>query len=160
MSRRFRICMAKGGRESARPSYGRPKWTLISREKKIPKTVFQKTFRPQFLDFSLEIESAVFWYIWNIADSMADECVAKLDEGQKDTLWKKILNNNMFHHKLWITIILLATMPLCHNAIMPQWWRMAEMCWQEIWLRTSSQSHTVKYPAAHISRLLTQQDKL
>ena len=36
MSRRFRICMAKGGRESARPSYGRPKLTLISREKKSP----------------------------------------------------------------------------------------------------------------------------
>ena len=35
MSRRFRICMAKGGRESARPSYGSPKLTLISREKKI-----------------------------------------------------------------------------------------------------------------------------
>ena len=33
MSRRFRICMAKGGRESLRPSYGRPKLTLISREK-------------------------------------------------------------------------------------------------------------------------------
>ena len=36
MSRRFRICMAKGGRESARPSYGRPELTLISREKKSP----------------------------------------------------------------------------------------------------------------------------
>ena len=71
MSRRFRICMAKGGRESARPSYGRPKWTLISRGKKIPKTVLQKTFRPQFSRLSLAIESAVFWYIWNIADSMA-----------------------------------------------------------------------------------------
>ena len=33
MSRRFRICMAKGGRESARPSYGRSKLTLISRER-------------------------------------------------------------------------------------------------------------------------------
>ena len=31
MSRRFRICMAKGGRGSLRPSYGRPKLTLISR---------------------------------------------------------------------------------------------------------------------------------
>ena len=71
MSRRFRICMAKGGRESARPSYGRPKWTLISRGKKIPKTVLQKTFRPQFSRLSLAIESAVFWYIWNIADSMS-----------------------------------------------------------------------------------------
>ena len=30
MSRRFRICMAKVGRESLRPSYGRPKLTLIS----------------------------------------------------------------------------------------------------------------------------------
>ena len=33
MSRQFRICMAKGGSESARPSYGRPKLTLISRKK-------------------------------------------------------------------------------------------------------------------------------
>ena len=39
MSRGFRICMAKEGRESARPSYGRPKLTLISREKKSPKAV-------------------------------------------------------------------------------------------------------------------------
>ena len=39
MSRRFRICMAKGGRESARPSYGRPKLTLISRRKKPKKGV-------------------------------------------------------------------------------------------------------------------------
>ena len=57
---RFRICMVKGGRETARPSYGRPKWTLISRGKKIPKTVLRKTLRPQFSYFSLEIESAVF----------------------------------------------------------------------------------------------------
>ena len=71
MSRRFRICMAKGGRESARPSYGSPKLTLISRGKKLPKTEFPKTFRPQFSKFSLVLESAVFWYIWNTADSMA-----------------------------------------------------------------------------------------
>ena len=69
MSRRFRICMAKGGRESARPSYGRPKLTLNSRGEKIPKTVCRKTLRPQFSYFSLEIESAVFWYIRNTADS-------------------------------------------------------------------------------------------
>ena len=68
MSRRFRICMAKGGRESARPSYGRPKWTLISRGKKIPKTVLQKTFRPQFSRLSLAIESAVFHIYQNTAD--------------------------------------------------------------------------------------------
>ena len=71
MSRRFRICMARGGRESARPSYGRPKWPLISRGKKIPKTVLQKTFWPQFSRLSLAIGSAVFLYIWNIADSMS-----------------------------------------------------------------------------------------
>ena len=52
--------MAKGGRESARPSYGRPKLTLNSRGEKIPKTVLRKTLRPQFSYFSLEIESAVF----------------------------------------------------------------------------------------------------
>ena len=46
---RFRICMAKGGRESARPSYGRPKLTLITRErKKSPSDVLQKASRPQF----------------------------------------------------------------------------------------------------------------
>ena len=33
MSRRFRICMAKGGRESTRLSYGRSKLTLISIKK-------------------------------------------------------------------------------------------------------------------------------
>ena len=71
MSRRFRICMAKGGRESARPSYGRPKWTLISRGKKIPKTVLQKTFRPQFSRLSLAIESAIFRIYQNTADSIS-----------------------------------------------------------------------------------------
>ena len=60
MSRRFRICMAKGGRESLRSRYGRSKLTLISRGKKLPKTVSPKTFRPQFSKFSLVLESAVF----------------------------------------------------------------------------------------------------
>ena len=31
--------------------------------------MFRKTFRPQFSKFSLVLESAVFWYIWNTADS-------------------------------------------------------------------------------------------
>ena len=42
MSRRFRICMAKRGRESARPSYGRPKLTLISREKNHLRRCYKK----------------------------------------------------------------------------------------------------------------------
>ena len=71
MSRRFRICMAKGGRESLRSRYGRSKLTLISSQKKKPKTVFPKTLRPQFSYFSLVLESAVFWYIRNIADSIS-----------------------------------------------------------------------------------------
>ena len=33
--------MAKGGRVSLRPSYGRPKLTLISREKKYLRKAFQ-----------------------------------------------------------------------------------------------------------------------
>merc|ERR1711923_589890 len=41
MSRRFRICM--GGRESARPSYDRPKLTLISRGNKTKKGVGKNT---------------------------------------------------------------------------------------------------------------------
>ena len=39
MSRRFKISVAKGGRESLRPSYGLPKLTLISRAKKPKKRV-------------------------------------------------------------------------------------------------------------------------
>ena len=38
----------KGGRESSRPSYGRPKLTLISKEKKSPSARFQKLGRPKF----------------------------------------------------------------------------------------------------------------
>ena len=48
MSRRFRICVARRGKESLRPSYGLPKLTLISRGKKKPKKVFQKAGRSQF----------------------------------------------------------------------------------------------------------------
>ena len=33
--------------------------------------MFPKTFWPQFSRLSLAIESAVFWYIWNTANSMA-----------------------------------------------------------------------------------------
>ena len=33
--------------------------------------MFRKTLRPQFSKLSLAIESAVFWYIWNTADTMA-----------------------------------------------------------------------------------------
>ena len=33
MSRRFRICVAKGGRGCFRPSYGRPKLTLVPQKK-------------------------------------------------------------------------------------------------------------------------------
>ena len=71
MSRWFRICMAKGGRESLRSRYGRSKLTLISRLKKKPKTVFRKTFRPQFSKFSLVLESAVFRIYQNTADSIS-----------------------------------------------------------------------------------------
>ena len=71
MSSRFRICMPNGGRESLRPSYGGQKLILILREKKTPKAVLESQIRPQFSKFSLILESAVFWYIWNTADSMA-----------------------------------------------------------------------------------------
>ena len=43
LSRRFRICMAKGGRESLRPSYGRSKLILIS-IKKSPYAVLRKSW--------------------------------------------------------------------------------------------------------------------
>ena len=46
MSRRFRICMAKGSRESLMPSYGRSKLTIISREKKIKKYLRRCSKKP------------------------------------------------------------------------------------------------------------------
>ena len=66
-SRRFRIYMAKGGRESPRPIYGRPNLTLTSREKKSPLAVFRKTFWPQFSKLSLawRLKSKKFSFFTN-----------------------------------------------------------------------------------------------
>ena len=60
MSRRFRICMAKGGRESARPSYGRPKWILISSQKKNLKRCFAKPFGHNFHISALKLNQRYF----------------------------------------------------------------------------------------------------
>ena len=60
MSRRFRICMAKGGRESARPSYGRPKLTLISREKKITLGGVGKTWEATILTLEQNLPERMF----------------------------------------------------------------------------------------------------
>ena len=49
MSRRLRMCMANGDGESTRPSYGRSKLTLISKEKQISSVVFAKIIRPLIL---------------------------------------------------------------------------------------------------------------
>ena len=48
MSRRFRICMAKGGKEALRPSYGRSKLTLISREKKYLRRCYEESLGHNF----------------------------------------------------------------------------------------------------------------
>ena len=45
-SRAFRICMAKGGRDSWRPSYSRPKLTLFSRKRRSWGAALKKITRP------------------------------------------------------------------------------------------------------------------
>ena len=62
-SRAFRICMAKGGRESARPSYGRPKLTLISREKNHLLRCFAKPFGHNFQISGLPLNQRYLLYI-------------------------------------------------------------------------------------------------
>ena len=59
MSRRFRICMAKGGRESLRSRYGRSKLTLISSQKKNLKRCFAKPFGHNFQNSALSLNQ---WY--------------------------------------------------------------------------------------------------
>ena len=48
MSRRYRICKAKEGRESLRPSYGPSKLTLISREKNHHRRCYEKLLGHNF----------------------------------------------------------------------------------------------------------------
>ena len=60
----------KGRRYALRPSYGRPKLTLISRKKSWLSAMLQITFPPKFWRWGLHIESADFWYIQNFGDSM------------------------------------------------------------------------------------------
>ena len=67
MSRRFRICMAKGGRESARPSYGRPKLTLTSREKKITFGGVPKTWQAAILTLERNPPERKFLYMLKIS---------------------------------------------------------------------------------------------
>ena len=60
MSRRFRICMAKGGRESLRSRYGRSKLTLISSQKKNLKRCFAKPFGHNFQNSALSLNQRYF----------------------------------------------------------------------------------------------------
>ena len=60
MSRRFRICMAKGGRESLRSRYGRSKLTLISSQKKTLKRCFAKPFGHNFQNSALSLNQRYF----------------------------------------------------------------------------------------------------
>ena len=57
MSRRLRICMAKGGRGSLRPSYGRPKLTHVSRFVATQIGFWQSKSLRQFSSERSEIES-------------------------------------------------------------------------------------------------------
>ena len=67
MSRRFRICMPKGGRGSLRPSYSQPKLTLLSKKSPTLRCNI-KLYLPQFLTMWRNYLSgqALFWKLWNI----------------------------------------------------------------------------------------------
>ena len=65
MSRQFRICMAKGGSESARPSYSRPKLTLNSRRKKITLGSVGKILEATILTLEQNPPKRNFFNIYN-----------------------------------------------------------------------------------------------
>ena len=69
-SRRFRICVAKGGRGCFRLSYRRPKLTLFSKKKSTKMSRCQKFPRPQFSKYRFQIESAWTHSLWAHADSI------------------------------------------------------------------------------------------
>ena len=69
----FRKCIWKVGTTNFWPCFACPKLGDAGEMRVASKNrvVLRKTFRPQFSDFRLAIESAVFWYIRNIADSIS-----------------------------------------------------------------------------------------
>ena len=69
----FRKCIWKVGTTNFWPCFACPKLGDAGEMRVASKNraVFQKTFRPQFSYFSLEIESAIFHIYQNTADSMA-----------------------------------------------------------------------------------------
>ena len=69
-SRRFRICVAKGGRGCFRLSYGRPKLTLFSKKKSTKMSRRKKQARPQFSKYRFQNESAWAHSLWPHADSI------------------------------------------------------------------------------------------
>ena len=82
MSRRFRICMAKGGRESLRPSYGRPKLTLISSIAEVVDFSFNQ-FHRQFCQITLHFVNLSLsfsrWLIFRLISFTASFCQMTLN---------------------------------------------------------------------------------
>ena len=69
----FRKCIWKVGTTNFWPCFACPKLGDAGRTRVASKNraVFRKTLRPQFSDFSLEIESAIFRIYQNTADSIS-----------------------------------------------------------------------------------------
>ena len=68
MYRRFRICMAKEGRESLGPSYGLPKLTIISGRKKntLSGVAFEDTFPYVYWPFHLLWPITIYLFVFEL----------------------------------------------------------------------------------------------
>ena len=81
MSRRFRICVAKGGRGCLRPSYGRQKLTLILKKKLPTLRCQKKTYLPKSskLSITTQITSfhSLFRKFWEICLFLTPHIFAK-----------------------------------------------------------------------------------
>ena len=86
MSRRFRICITKGGRESARPSYGRSKLTLISIERQICSAVLAKIIWPLNLMLEQNPPERMFELYINNSERPVDALAVEKRDSLTDNL--------------------------------------------------------------------------
>ena len=117
MSRRFRICMAKGGRESLKPSYGWPKLTLISRGKKTNKKGVPRSLQAAILTLEPNPPERIFLYI--LKKSSPENFALK----SKLRLWYSFQHRQRYSFLTWnkgqlwaaVTRPCRLSIPLCHT---------------------------------------------
>ena len=86
MSRRFQICVPKGGSGCLRPSYERPKLTLISKKNAYLRRTKEQA-RSQFSKYRFQNKSALAHNLWEAADSFWNLYFEKLWPYLFSPLW-------------------------------------------------------------------------